>query len=233
MIMLNYKTIILLIVLYLIFNSRKCNCENMMPLSEIVKTKNPKNLEITKLDICNPDMLPKYKKNSNHIINDGQMVYQKIVRTLPNRILVDGNRYFLSQIEWHKSVFLWNNQEIGLDLHLVHTSANSYHTMRIIFPLNLIDGNRTYFNDISFDKNIKNITTLNSLLVDQSYIPSYSCCSPNEGRVVTFNLAPIANLIADQDVFYKYIPSKQSVWFITKPQNFNKAIGLTIRERLE
>ena len=31
----------------------------------------------------------------------------------------------------------------------------------------------------------------------------------------------------------KYSPSKQSVWFITKPQNFNKAIGLTIRERLE
>ena len=226
------ETLIRFVILFLLLQPLSSS-EKMMPVSEFVRVKNPKHLEITELEKCYPDIYPKYGTNSNHIINNGKKVYQKIIRVLSHRIIVDSERYFLSQIEWHKSVFFWKGQDIGLDLHLIHTSSTSDHSIRIIFPLNLVDGDRTYFSDISFDKNIKNVTTLNSLIVDQSYVPSYTCCSPNLGRIVRFNLEPLANLIRDQENFYKYVPSKQSLWFITKPQYFNRSIGLVIRDRLE
>lgn len=72
---------------------------------------------------------------------------------------------------------------------------------------------------------INSFMNLNSLLTDKSDVPSYLCCSPNYGKVVSVNLCQTGQKVVDQEKFFVTSGNDNSKILITKPQPYNKAIG--------
>jgi hypothetical protein len=147
-------------------------------------------------------------------------------------MIYNGFRFGLSTLEWHKSVFSWNGEKIGLELRLVHKLVENNKTIVIIFPLSLVDIIDENFADIATSNQKTDVSTLNSLLISKDQIPSYVCCNPIQGKLINLNLYPVSNLIKDQDYFFKYEMNEDITWLITTPQPFNRYIGLNIREKL-
>ena len=169
---------------------------------------------------------------NNYIINDGRRVYQGCTRYLENTAIIDGYRFGLVRIEWHKSVLTWKGIKVGLELHIVHSDVESNQVITFVFPLSLVDLRKEFFTDLSYHNQPTDVATLNSLLTRIDQIPAYYCCTPNQGAMVNFNLCPIANLILIQKYFYEYKMSQNITWFIAQPQMFDRTIGLNIRSKL-
>jgi len=203
-----------------------------MPLKFLKKLKLPKKAEITKLNIVKPQIFLRYSNNNNHLYNDGRTLYQDCVRFIKNRAIIDGHRYCLTKIYWTKSVLSWNGQDVGLELHLVHSLVESHKTIVIVFPLSLVDLRRESFVDLGYNTQSTDVATLNSLITKCEQIPSYFCCSPNQGPMVNFNLCPVANVILSHKSFFNLDIGNNTTWLITKPQPFDRYIGLNIRSKL-
>ena len=206
--------------------------ENMMPIEGLGKLKTPKKAEITSLTKSYPQVFLRYGNNNNHLNNDGRVIWQNMVRYLDNRAIICGYRYGLARIEWHKSVLTWKNQEVGLELHLVHTLVESKETVIFVIPLSLVDMRREAFVDLSYYTQKTDVSTLNSLITKCEQIPSYFCCTPNTGPMINFNLCPVANVILQQKFFYKLDMGDRTTWYITDPQPFDRYIGVDIRNKL-
>ena len=206
--------------------------ENMMPISSLEKLNYPKKVEITSLTKTYPQVFLRYGNNNNHIVNDGRSIWQNMVRYLNNRAIICGYRYGLSRIEWHKSVLTWKNQEVGLELHMVHNLVESNKTVSFVIPLSLVDIRRESFVDLGYNNQKSDVATVNSLITKCEQIPSYFCCTPNTGPIVNFNLCPVANIILKQTFYYKYEIGPRTTWYITEPQPFDRYIGLNIMSKL-
>lgn len=206
--------------------------ENMMDLSLLDNLKLPEKQEITSFKKVKKEVFFKYGNNNNYIINDGRRVYQGCTRYLENIAIIDGYRFGLVRIEWHKSVLTWKGIKVGLELHIVHSDVESNQVITFVFPLSLVDLRKEFFTDLSYHNQPTDVATLNSLLTRIDQIPAYYCCTPNQGAMVNFNLCPIANLILIQKYFYEYKMSQNITWFIAQPQMFDRTIGLNIRSKL-
>jgi hypothetical protein len=206
--------------------------EKMMDLSLLSELKVPEKEEITKLPKTKKEIFLKYGNNNNYILNDGRKIYQNCTRYLENTAIIDGYRFGLARLEWHKSVLSWNGNKIGLELHVVHSDVESQDTVIFIFPLSLVDMRREFFTDLSYYNMPTDVATLNSLLTRTDQIPSYFCCTPNRGAMVNFNLCPVANLILLQKEFYEFKMNNKITWLIASPQPYDRTIGLNIRSKL-
>lgn len=211
--------------------SHKIN-EKMMSLSLLDKLDMPEKMEVTKLKKVCPQLFFRYGNNNNHLYNDGRSVWQSTVRYIQNRAIIDGYRYGLSKVEWHKSILTWKGKEVGLELHVVNSIVETGQTIVFVFPLSLVDLRREAFVDLGYNNQKTDVATLNSLITKTEQVPSYFCCSPNGGPMVNFNLCPIANLLLKQKSFYKKKMSDTITWLITNPQPYDKHIGLNIRSKL-
>ena len=206
--------------------------EKMMDLSLLTDLKTPGKEEIVSLPKVRKEFFLKYGNNNNYIINDGRKVYQNCTRYLENTAIIDGYRFGLSRLEWHKSVLTWKGAKVGLELHVVHNNVESQEQIVVVFPLSLVDLRKEFFTDLSYHNLPTDVATLNSLLTRVDQIPSYYCCSPNQGAMVNFNLCPVANLILMQNEFYEYKMNSKVTWLITEPQPYDRTIGLNIRSKL-
>tara|TARA_E500000178_G_scaffold343763_1_gene391012 strand:- start:45 stop:818 length:774 start_codon:yes stop_codon:yes gene_type:complete len=206
--------------------------EGMLPVSALDKLRTPKKLEITALKTFNPQIFLRYGNNNNHLYNDGRSVWQNMVRHLENRAIICGKRYGLSRLEWHKSVLTWNNQEVGLELHIVHSCVENKDTIIFVIPLSLVDLRTEGFTELSYNTQSTDVATVNALITKCDQVPAYFCCSPNVGPMVNFNLCPVANVILKQKKFYQYQMSNTTKWLITEPEAFDRNIGLNIRSKL-
>lgn len=206
--------------------------EKMMDLSLLSDLKVPEKEEITDLPLVSKEIFLKYGNNNNYIINDGRKIYQNCTRYLENTAIIDGYRFGLARLEWHKSVLTWKGNKIGLELHVVHSDVESQNTIIIVFPLSLVDLRMEFFTDLSYHNQESDVGTLNSLLTRIDQIPSYYCCSPNRGAMVNFNLCPVANLILLQKQFYEFKMNEKITWLIAPPQPYDRTIGLNIRSKL-
>ena len=206
--------------------------EDMMSLEGLKKLNYPKKLEITDIPKSYPQLFIRYGNNNNHLFNDGRTIWQNMVRHIDNRIQICGYRYGLSRIEWHKSILTWKNQKVGLELHIVNSLVERNKTVTFIVPLSLVDIRREGFADLGYNNQKTDVSTLNSLITKTEQIPSYTCCTPNSGPMVNFNLSNIANFILKQKFFYKYDMSPSNTWYITEPEPFDRYIGLNIINKL-
>jgi hypothetical protein len=206
--------------------------ENMMSLSLLDKLELPKKMEITSQEPVCLEMFFRYGNNNNHLYNDGRAIWQSTIKFLENRVIINGERYGLSRLEWHKSVLSWQDKDVGLELHLVHSMVEVGNTIVFVIPLSLVDMRRESFVDLGHSNQPTDVSTINSLITKVDQIPSYVCCSPNQGHMVNFNLCPVANLLLQQKKFYKKEMSNTVTWFITEPQPFDRYIGLNIRSKL-
>ena len=213
------------------FNDKELK-EHMLPVSELDDLKTPKKLEVTTLSTSSPQIFMRYGNNNNHLYNDGNSVWQNMVRHLDNRVIFCGKRYALSTIEWHKSVLTWNSQEVGLELHLVHSSVETKDTIVFVIPLSLVDLRTESFTELSYNTQTSDVATVNALITKCEQVPSYVCCNPISGPMVNFNLCPVANVILKQNFFYEYQISNTTKWLITQPEQFNRTIGVNIRSKL-
>jgi hypothetical protein len=111
-------------------------------------------IEITSLPICNKNILVDYGININSINNDGITINQIINDPLMHTIEVDNKNYNLVQIEWRKTNFSFNNNPIGLTLHLIHSDFNNLEKLIIIIPLDFVDdtGNIETFKNVFYNK---------------------------------------------------------------------------------
>ena len=206
--------------------------EHMMPLNLLNKLTLPKKIEILECKPCHPRIFFRYGNNLNHIYNDGRAVWQSTIRFLDNRAIINGFRYGLSRIEFHKSILTWKGKEVALEMHVVNTNVESGKKMVFVFPLSLVDLRRVGFVDLGFSNQPTDVATLNSLITKTEQVPPYYCCTPNQGHMVNFNLCPVANVILQQKIFYRKVMSSTETWIITVPQPFDRYIGLNIRSKL-
>ena len=206
--------------------------EKMMDLSLLTELKLPIKEEITEFPKSKREIFLKYGNNNNYMINDGRRIYQNCTRYLENTAIIDGYRFGLARLEWHKSVLYWKGNKIGLELHVVHSDVESQDTIIFVFPLSLVDLRMEFFTDLSYHNMPTDIGTLNSLLTRTDQIPSYHCCTPNRGAMVNFNLCPVANLILLQKEFYEFKMNDKITWLIAPPQPYDRTIGLNIRSKL-
>ena len=212
-------------------NNHKLN-EKMMSLCLLDKLDIPEKIEVTQLKKVYLQLFFRYGNNNNHLYNDGRSVWQSTIRYIQNRVIIDGYRYGLSKVEWHKSILTWKGNEVGLELHIVNSSVETGQQVVFVFPLSLVDLRREAFVDLGYNTQKTEVATVNSLITKTEQVPSYVCCNPNGGPIVNFNLCPIANLLLKQKSFYKKKMSDTITWLITTPQPYDKHIGLNIRSKL-
>jgi len=206
--------------------------EKMFPLENIKKLRMPKKIEITNLERITKEIFLRYSSNNNYIYNDGRKIWQGCLKALKNRAIINGFRYGLSRLEWHKSILTWDGKEVGLELHAIHHLVEKDKTIIFVFPLSLVDLKMEHFVELSFNTQPTNESTLNALITKTDQIPSYICCDPVTGPLVNFNLCPVANVILQQKYFYKYEMNENTTWLISKPQLYSRYIGLNIRSKL-
>ncbi len=206
--------------------------ENMYALENLPEFRGPKKIEITNLQTITPQVFLRYKSICNHLENDGRKIRHNSIRFLDNVAIINGFRYGLSCLEWHKSIMNWYGQEVGLELRIVHSLVEKNKTIIFIIPLSLVDIKRENFVELSYNKNKENIPTLNSLITKSEQVPCYICCDPNTGPIVSANLKQIEPIILNQPFFYKYDMSDSITYYILKPQPYDRYIGLNIRSKL-
>ena len=213
-------------------NKKEKNIEKMYPLENLKKLSSPKKIEVTSLEKVSPEIFLRYSYNNNYIYNDGRRIFQNCLKFLKNRALIDGYRYGLGRLEWHKSILTWDGKEVGLEFQVIHHLVEKDQTIIFVFPLSLVDIKMEYFVELSFNTQETDESTLNALLTKTDQIPSYICCDPNPGPLMNFNLCPVANVILSQKYFYKYEINDHVTWLISRPQPYSRYIGLNIRNKL-
>jgi hypothetical protein len=281
--------------------------------NEIFKNKDGR-IEITNLASCTLPMVADYTTNINNMINDGNSIYQVMVKPSKHISLIGNKKHHLKQITWTKSHLNWANEKIPLEIRLTHINMETYQITHVIFPVKLIDskieGNTEgffgldmgklehkienkynivktdvnnslttnvnniikkdklqdfdidkldlvklkdnkvdelynkldkinfneiapYFNNQKFTpQDIHSFLNLNTLITDNSSIPSYSCCAPTYGKLIAINLCPTATKLTDQELYHIANGKDGSVILITKPYPFNRKIGKTILSNL-
>lgn len=228
-----FLALLLFLVLYHSCKNKKIEkIEKMFPLDNLKKLRLPKKIEVTSLEKISPEIFLRYSNNNNYIYNDGRKIWQGCLKSLQNRAIVDGFRYGLSRLEWHKSILTWDGKEVGLELHVIHHLVEKDKTIIFVFPLSLIDIKMEHFVKLSFNTQQNYKATLLSLLTKVDQIPSYICCDAVTGPLVNFNLCPVANVIKNQKYFYRYEMNENTTWLISEPQSYSRYIGLNIRSKL-
>jgi hypothetical protein len=242
----NLKVILCLILVLFVYKMYQCkeveikklvtekgkNVEKMFPLGNLKKLKLPKKIEVTNLEKVSPEIFLRYSNNNNYIYNDGRRIFQNCLKYLKNRAIIDGFRYGLSRLEWHKSILTWDGKEVGLELHVIHHLVEKDKTIVFVFPLSLVDIKMEYFVELSFNTQETDESTLISLITKVDQVPSYICCDPIAGPLINFNLCPVANVILQEKYFYKYEINEHVTWLISRPQPYSRYIGLNIRSKL-
>jgi hypothetical protein len=178
--MLNVVLIIILFILIILsqfsenmtnnYNKYLNNESSLLLNKEVYKS--DEYIEITNLESCNKSITVDYGLNINPINNDSITINQTINEPLIHTIEVDNINYNLVQIEWRKTNFTYNNNKIGLTLHLIHSNFKSSEKLNIIIPLDFIENvdniesfKNTFYNkmDSFFKTNIPNADNNNIL----------------------------------------------------------------------
>jgi len=222
--------LVIIIVYYKLYINK--SKEPMMSTSLLDKVVQPVKYDITDLEKVFVKTTFRYGVNTNHLKNDGRKICHTCIRYLDNRAIIDGYRYGLSRIEWHESVLNWNGKKVGLELHVINSMVESQNVVKFVIPLSLVDTRENYvdLNNI-YDESDEQFS-LNYLISRPDQVPTYQCCDYGKGQLITMNYCPIANIILNQDFFYKFKESKKITWYITYPQLFNRIIGQDIINKL-
>jgi hypothetical protein len=89
------------------------------------------------------------------------------------------------------------------------------------------------FNNQQFTTyDINSLLNLNLLIKDKSTVPTYKCCTPNYGKIISIDLCQTAQKVLDQEKFFFATGNDNSLVLITKPQPYNKTIGEQIIKNL-
>ena len=101
-------------------------------------------IEITNLPSCEKHIVVEYGQNINSVNNDKISIHEVINEPLIHTIEVDNNNYNLVKVEFRKTNFTYNDKDVGLSLHLVHSSFNNtINKFIIVIPLDLVDYDST------------------------------------------------------------------------------------------
>jgi hypothetical protein len=163
---------ILLIFLYFLKNNNEkmTNNKNFNYLNStssiFVKNKvyaTDDKIEITKLPKCTKNINVDYIENTNSIVNNNISIYQNMNDLLQNTIEIDNTNFNLISIRWKISKFKYNNNNVGLDLQLVHQNFKSVDKVIIVIPLDFIQ------TELKSIENFKNIGYNTSSKIFKNY----------------------------------------------------------------
>lgn len=142
-------------------------------------------IEIKSLPSCQVNFTFDYGSNYNSIVNNNVSIYQDIIDPLEHTIELDNVNYNLTSVRWKLSKFTYENNQVGLDLHLVHQNYNSLHKLIIVVPLSLknddikpIDNQKEQFKNVGYKKLFNNLvqftdTKLSDNSIKDFVIPAY------------------------------------------------------------
>jgi len=226
--------IILTTLIYLIYQ----NLENMTDFnfkyinskfSEFMKVdvySSDESIEIINIPTVNLNIKYDYGSNYNSLINNKISIYQDMADQLKHTIEINNINYNLISIRWKISRFLYNNLNVGLDLHLVHKNFNSLHSVTIIIPLNFTNCTLEKFKNINYKQmtnkySIYTDTILEDLSESKFIDPEYFLKKSNLDKVndKMFNLKIsnlnkkkfLNNLITNTNVIPSYECCKDSI----------------------
>jgi len=100
-------------------------------------------IEIKTLPLFKNSVVAKYQVNYNNINNNNFAIYQDILEPLLSTCDINSINYNLISVQFRKSKFSYDNNNVGLELHLVHTNYDSLQNYNIIIPLDLTNNPKT------------------------------------------------------------------------------------------
>lgn len=252
-----YICIFAIFLIFLYLNFADCHIEKMNPLqltNTIVPMDNYKlpnvpvpkinllkpgqTFEILDLPYCNEKFKVEYGTNTNYVLNDGKKIFQDMLKPYEQKAFIGSEEQGLTQISWKKSFFTFNGKPVGLELHFAHTNPKTGKRIRVIFPLSLDSNksqkiNETFVDVYSENNNFNNLSRLNILLQNSSDVPVLVQGQVNTGKLLSVNLCEPAKLILEQKKFFFAETPNEEILLISKPQSFDKNIGLTIMKNLQ
>jgi hypothetical protein len=147
---------LLIFVVYIILFKSDCslcseNMENTMPtvnsafssINEVFPEPPKRNenarIDLEKLPECNMPMKIEFTSNINNMMNNGNQIYQDIVKPDSQKSLIGDGRYNLRQISWTKSKLNWHGEELPLEIRLTNMNSEDNKITHIIFPVKFVD----------------------------------------------------------------------------------------------
>jgi hypothetical protein len=142
--------------------------------------KRNKLIDLEKLPECKMPMKIEFSNNINNMMNNGNQIYQDIIRPNGQRSVIGNDNFNLRQISWTKSKLNWHGEELPLEIRLTNVNNETGRLTHIIFPVKLIDEKLTETFDNSFfgldngrnldnEKNIENFE-LNTDFIKKSFV---------------------------------------------------------------
>ena len=159
---------LLIFVIYIILFRSGCsicneNMENTMPavnsdfssLNEVFPDPPKKNedarIDLEKLPECKMPMKIEFSSNINNMMNNGNQIFQDIVKPSSQKSKIGNDRNNLKQISWTKSKLNWHGEELPLEIRLTNVNSEDNKITHIIFPVKLVDEKLTEtFNNTFF-----------------------------------------------------------------------------------
>jgi hypothetical protein len=189
-------------------------------------------IELLDLPYCNQKFNIKYGSNTNYVLNDGKKIYQDILKPYEQQAYIGSEKQALVQISWKKSFFTFNGKQVGLELHFTHMNSNTGKKVMVIFPLSF-DSKETFVEVSSNETALNNFGRLTMLLQESSDVPKLIKGQVNTGKLLSFNLCEPAKFILEQKKFFFAKTPNNDVLLISKPQSFDRNLGLTILKNLQ
>lgn len=204
------KIIIIFILLVIIFLLYNYECENMNNYNSFLDSKTSlfihkriydkyELLEITKLPICYKNLNANLSSNSNNIINDEKSISHTMTDLLVNTVEINSLNYNLIKLEWKRSRFLYNNNPVGLQLHIMLNSFKDINNVFIVIPLDLKNTTIESFVNLFYYKNLNE--EINGYKNDDNYINLKKTNIINENDVQYVNIADVDTRIINENYF--------------------------------
>lgn len=190
--------------------------------------------EILDLKYCDGDINVNYLPNTNYINNDNLKIYQDMSNSYNQEAYINGEKHNLVQIQWKKSYFTWDGKPVSLETHFVHVNPSNGVITKIIFPLSLHNQN-TYiekFTNGSDQTKLFSSNKMENLIKDTNVVPKKILGKINVGHMMTFNLCNVIFFVMNQKKFFYASTINNEQLLISKPQIFNREIGIEIFENL-
>jgi len=193
----------------------------------ILDIKPGKTYEILKLPQCKKRFFVTYTTNINYIMNEGNEIYQDILKPLQQKAEIGVELHGLLRVSFRKSILTWKGKRVGLELNLLHINPRNGERVRVIFPLSLEKTIEKFTTGISNDKNV-----LKNFITSSTDIPEYKKGQVSVGKIVKLNLCGPATILLKQERFYFGRSPDGELLVISKPIPYDIKLGMSIRRQL-
>jgi hypothetical protein len=187
----------------------------------------------TYVPIEESNLIKEFKKSNDSIKNQPNV---GIMRPIMETIFYKKNKAFVKQETVHpiqkvKSE-LQNFNTKKIDIANIPIRKNLKDLAKTLKTTNFNSVTSEIQNVKYTSNDIDTLFNLNTLIVDSSVIPEYTCCKPTMGNIINIDFSSIQNKILAQSSYYYTTANDGSLILITQPQPYDLTLGNNILKNL-